>query len=117
LPAVSLVSQTGVLTAIVNDLGGEAVFAQQIMALGKPGDVLIALSTSGNAKNTVNAVKAAAMLGMKTIALTGQSDSALKQSCDHWIAVPATCTPAVQEYHLPIYHALCAQVEAAFFNE
>jgi len=116
LPAVSLVSQTSLTSAFINDVASDMVFAQQVLGYGKPGDVLLGLSTSGNAKNVVNAVKVAKAIGLKAIGLTGKSGGALKNLCDVTIRVPAAETYAVQEYHLPVYHALCAMLEQEFFE-
>jgi len=117
LAAVPLVSHGAIMTAVINDLGGETVFAQQVMGLGAPGDVLIGLSTSGNAADVVNAMRVAKLRSMTCIALTGSRESAMSEIADVTIAVPSVSTPVVQEYHLPVYHALCAQVEAHFFSE
>jgi D-sedoheptulose 7-phosphate isomerase len=92
------------------------VFAQQVYGYGVPGDVLWALSTSGKAKNVLWAVKAATAFGLKTIALTGGVDNPLNELCDVVIHVPATATAEVQEYHMRIYHRICAVLEAEFFG-
>lgn len=117
LPAVSLVSQSGIMTAVINDLGVDSIFAQQVMGLGNQGDILIGISTSGNAKNVVNALKVAKMKGLSCIALTGEKESEMSALCDVLINVPAVLTPDIQEYHLPVYHCLCAEVETHFFKE
>ena len=117
LPAISLVSHTALLTAFVNDVDPDMIFAQQVLGYGKSGDVLIAMSTSGNSKNVVNAAKIAKTLGMKVIGFTGQNGGKLKEICDVLIDVPSTETYRVQEYHLPVYHALCAMVEEEFFGK
>jgi D-sedoheptulose 7-phosphate isomerase len=93
------------------------VYAQQVYGYGKAGDVLIGLSTSGNSKNVVNAVKIAKAFNIRTISLTGEKESALSKLCDVTITVPATETFKIQEYHLPIYHAICAMIESSFFEE
>jgi D-sedoheptulose 7-phosphate isomerase len=116
LPAISLVSQAAISTAFINDVAADMVFAQQVYGYGKAGDVLIGLSTSGNSKNVVNAVKVAETFGLKTIGMTGESGGAMKDLCDVCIRVPATATYKVQEYHLPVYHALCAMIETDFFE-
>ena len=115
LPALSLPSMIGFHTAFANDDNPEYAFAQQILALGKPGDVLLAISTSGNSKNLVHAVKTAFALGLTTIALTGESGGLLAPLCDLAIHAPASETPRVQELHLPIYHAICTVVEDTLF--
>ena len=115
LPAVSLVSHSALLTAVINDLGSDLMYAQQVMALGTENDVLIGLSTSGNAENVVNAFHAAAAKGIRRIAMTGERDSRMSALADITLRVPASSTPEVQEYHLKLYHTLCAQVEEYFF--
>ena len=111
LPAVSLVSMSGILTAFANDVAWETAFAQQVYGLGKPGDVLIALSTSGNSANCVNAALVAKAKGMKVVALTGAGGGKLGELADAAIKVLETETYKIQELHLPVYHALCAAVE------
>ena len=115
LPAVSLVSMSGILTAFANDVAWETAFAQQVLGLGRAGDVLIALSTSGNSANCVNAALVAKAKGMKVIALTGAAGGRLAELADAAICVPETETYKVQELHLPVYHALCARVEEELF--
>ena len=115
LPAVSLVSMSGILTAFANDVAWETAFAQQVLGLGRPGDVLIALSTSGNSANCVNAALVAKAKGMKTIAMTGADGGRLAAVADAAVRVPETETYKVQEFHLPVYHALCAAVEDELF--
>jgi len=115
LPAISLVSQSAIISAFANDVVADMVFAQQVYGYGKPGDCLIGLSTSGNAKNVVYAMQTAKALGVATIGLTGSSGGALKSICDVTICAPSDSTPKIQEYHLPIYHTLCMMVEDAFF--
>ena len=115
LPAISLVSMCGILTAFANDVAWETAFAQQVLALARPGDVLIALSTSGNSANCVAAAEVIKAVGGMTIALTGAHESRLSMVSDISIRVPATETYKVQELHLPIYHALCAAIEEELF--
>lgn len=115
LPAVSLVSQTGILTAFANDVGWDEAYAQQLLGLAKPGDVLVALSTSGNSTNCVLAATLARALGVKTIGLTGAKGGRFKDVCDVCVCVPADETFKVQEFHLPVYHALCAMLEEELF--
>ena len=115
LPAISLVSMSGVLTAVANDVAWETAFAQQVLGLAKPGDVLIALSTSGNSENCVAAAEVMKAVGGKSIAFTGAKESRLSEVCDVTVRVPATETYKVQELHLPIYHALCAAIEEEMF--
>lgn len=115
LPAVSLVSMSGIITAFANDVAWETAFAQQVLGLAKPGDVLIALSTSGNSANCVAAAEVMKAVGGKTIAFTGEKESRLSEICDASIRVPETETYRIQELHLPVYHALCAAVEEELF--
>ena len=117
LPAMSLTSHISFTTAFNNDMNPEFTFAQQLFGLGKKGDVMIALSTSGKAKNVINACKLAKVLGIKTIALTGKSGGVLKNICDVVIRVPEEETLLIQECHLPIYHAICSVLEDMFFEE
>lgn len=117
LPAISLVSQSAISSAFINDVAPDMVFAQQVYGYGRPGDVLIGLSTSGNSKNVVNAIKVAKVFGIKTVGMTGESGGMMNELCDICIKVPATATYRVQEFHLPVYHALCAMIEAEFFRD
>ena len=115
LPATSLISQTGILTAFANDKSWDTAIAQQLYGLGKQGDCLVVLSTSGNSKNCVYAVLVARAKGIKTIAFTGVAGGKLKDICDVAICVPEMETYKVQELHLPVYHCLCAMLEEEFF--
>ena len=114
MPLPSLV---GVGSAFCNDGDPSLVYAQLVLTLGRKEDVLLCLSTSGNSKNVVQAAKTAKALGIRTVALTGASGGKLKDLCDIVICVPETETYRVQEYHLPVYHAICAQVEEALYGE
>ena len=116
LPAVSLPSLTAALTASINDLDPEIIYAQLLLGLGKSGDTLIALSTSGNAKNVCHAATLAKALGMTVIGMTGEGGGKLSTIADITIRVPESETYKVQEYHLPVYHYLCAKTEAALFE-
>ena len=113
--AVPLTSLSASLSAFANDVDPELVFAQLTYALGKKGDVLICLSTSGNSKNVVKAAKVAKALGIKTIGMSGESGGAFLSICDITVNAPSRETYKVQEYHLPIYHAICAEVERILF--
>lgn len=115
LPAVSLVSMSGILTAFANDVAWETAFAQQVLGLGRSGDVLIALSTSGNSANCVNAARVARAKGMKVISMTGAGGGKLGEIADAAIKVPENETYRIQELHLPVYHALCAALEDVLF--
>ena len=117
LPAVSLVSMSGILTAFANDVSWETAFAQQVLGLAREGDVLIALSTSGNSENCVAAAEVMKAKGGRSIALTGARESGLSAICDVAIRVPETETFKVQELHLPVYHAICAAVEEEMFRQ
>lgn len=116
LPAISLVSQTAFLTAFGNDETAVGVFAQQVYGYGEKGDVLLAISTSGNSTNVIEAVKVARAKGMRAISLTGSCESALTFLSDVCVRVPREETFQVQELHLPVYHCLCAAVEAEMFG-
>ena len=115
VPAISLPSFTALNTAFCNDVEPELIFAQSLMGLGAKGDMLMAISTSGNSRNVVAAALTAKALGLKTIGLTGKSDGKLKSICDICICVPETETFKVQELHLPVYHYLCARAEKELF--
>lgn len=116
LPAVSLVNSVALGTAFANDQAADLVFAQQVLGLGREGDVLLAISTSGNSKNVLYAAKVARVQGLKTVALTGRSGGKLKPVADITIAVPEDETYRIQELHLPIYHAICIAAEEEFFE-
>jgi len=115
LPAVALTTDTSFLTAFANDCGFEGVFERQVQTLGKPGDVLIGISTSGNSTNVIRAVEAARAAGMRTIVLTG-SGGRLAGMANVSIAVPSTNTQYIQEAHLAIEHILCDLVERHLFR-
>lgn len=117
LPAFSLVSQTALSTAFSNDMSAEGIFAQQVYGYGRNGDILFAISTSGNSTNVVEAAKVALAKEMTVISLTGASESKLLDISNITIRVPESEVFRVQELHLPIYHALCAALEARFFGE
>jgi len=113
LRALALTTDTSFLTAFTNDFGYDNVFARQVETLGRNGDVLIGLSTSGNSANVVAAVKAAKANGIRTIAMTGESGGALKDLADVVIAVPSSQTGHIQEAHIALGHAITAAVEKA----
>ena len=117
IPAISLDGMNALFTAYPNDADAAYVYAQAVFGYGKPGDLLIGISTSGNSKNVVLAAKAAKALGVRTVALTGARESALSELCDVTVRVPETETFKVQELHLPVYHYLCAEMEKTFFGE
>lgn len=117
LAAISLPSQMSLLTATANDGDFDMVFAQQVYGLGRAGDVLLAISTSGRSKNICNAVIVAKAFGVKSIALTGKSGGDLAPLADVAIKVPSDNVAEIQELHLPVYHWLSTELEAAFFSE
>lgn len=117
LPALPLPNFTSLATAFMNDVDPQLIYAQLVMALGKPGDVLLALSTSGNAVNVGHALQVAQARGLQTLGLTGASGGTMLSKCDVAIRVPSTETFRVQEFHLPVYHTLCLMLEDAFFGE
>jgi len=115
LPTIALTQHTALSTAFANDEDPTILFAQQVYGYGKPGDVLIGISTSGNSANVINAIKTAKAVGMATIGLTGEKQSQMSTLCDICIDVPALITAEIQELHLPVYHTLCAMLEEEFF--
>ena len=115
--AISLPDQGAVLSAYANDENPDMVYAQLVYAMHGENDVFLGLSTSGNSKNVLYAAQCAKGLGLTTIAMTGNAGGRLAELCDIVIRVPATETYLVQEYHLPIYHAICAQVEEELFGD
>lgn len=117
LPAIDLTAQSAVISATANDLGGDYVYAQQVMAYAGENDVLIGISTSGNAANVINAARVAHVKGAAVIALTGEGGGRLAEYCDILLNVHERETYRVQEKHLELYHRLCARVEAVFFAE
>lgn len=117
LPAISLVSQSALISAVANDIAADMVYAQQVYGYGQKNDVLIAISTSGNSSNVLNAIRVAKALDVKTVGLTGEGGAAMSGLCDATIHVPAVVTPHVQELHQPIYHVLCEMLETEFFGQ
>ena len=115
LPAVALTSCISLGSAVLNDTHGEMIYAQQVYGLGRAGDALLGISTSGNARNVLNACVVARARGMRTILLTGRTGGKLLPYADVAIRVPADHVVEIQEYHLPIYHALCLALEETFF--
>ena len=112
LAAIALHAETSSLSAIVNDYGQDEMFARQVAAHGRPGDVLLCLSTSGASANVLVAARRARELGLTTWALTGQAPNPLAALCDDALAVPSASTSAVQEIHLVVVHTLCAVLDA-----
>ena len=115
LAALSLVSHTALTTATANDQDGQLIFAQQVWGLGQAGDILLAISTSGDSQNVLLAAKTAQAKNMLVIGLTGATGGNLAGLCDITIGVPSDNVAQIQEMHLPIYHHICAEVEAHFF--
>ena len=116
LPAISLTGHSSLTTAFMNDAMPELVFAQQVNGYGKPGDVFLGISTSGNSKNVLYAAVNAKAKGLKVIGLTGERESKLMKYADVCIRVPETETYKIQELHLPVYHCLCLMLEDKFFG-
>lgn len=116
LPAVALTTDTSALTAIANDYGFEHVFARQLLALGRAGDVAVAISTSGHSKNVVAAVEAARTRGLSVIALTGGDGGELARLADICINVPSHDTARIQECHLAVEHIVCDMIERVMFG-
>lgn len=116
LPAISLVSEISTETAFANDMAPDLSFAQQVYGYGNAGDVLLGISTSGNSANVLHAAHVARAKGVKVIGLTGGTGGKLVDASDVAIVVPETETYKIQEFHLPIYHALCLAVEHEFFG-
>lgn len=114
LPAIALTTDSSALTAIGNDFGFEQVFARQVEALAREGDVLIGISTSGNSRNVIEAVKVARNMGVTTIGLLGGGGGVLKDLVDHVLIVPSHDTPRIQECHILIGHIWCAMIDEAF---
>ncbi len=111
LAAIALTVDTSALTAIANDYGYEASFARQVEALGRTGDIAFGISTSGNSKNVIAAIKKAREIGLKTIGLLGCGGGALRKECDISIVVGSSDTPRVQESHITIIHILCELID------
>ena len=116
LPAVALTTDSSILTAIGNDYGYEKLFARQIQALGRPGDVFIAYSTSGNSPNILEALKEAEARGLTRIGMTGNRKGAMCALCEHLLEVPSPSTPRIQEGHLVLGHLLCELIEGEIFG-
>ena len=116
LPGIALSTDTSVITAIGNDFSFEEIFVRQVEAIGKPGDVLYAISTSGNSSNILRGVKKANSMKVKTIGITGETGGELSNICDITIKVPATRPDRIQEMHIAIGQIICEIVEKKFFQ-
>jgi phosphoheptose isomerase len=117
LPAISLSAHSALITAVANDTDADLIYAQQVFSYGNPGDVLLALSTSGNSHNIVDAIVTAKSRGLTVIGLTGETGGKIGRMCDILINVPAKNTAFVQELHLPVYHTICKIVEIEMFTK
>lgn len=117
LPAIAMTTDTSILTAIGNDYGYEMLFARQLQALGRKGDVFIAYSTSGNSLNILRALEVAQNMGVTSIGLTGSRKGKMVSICDYVLEVPSSHTPKIQEGHLILGHTLCGLIEQAIFGE
>lgn len=111
MPGMALTVDTSALTALGNDFGFEFIFSRQVEALGRSGDVLVGISTSGRSKNVVTAMRRAREQGIVTVAMTGANPGFVAELADHWIAIPHTETQKIQEGHIVLGHIFCALVE------
>lgn len=116
LPAIALTTDTSVLTAVGNDFGFERIFDRQVEALGRSGDLLIGLSTSGNSKNVLRALSLGRYMGCKTIGLSGRDGGAMNEFCDINIVIPSEDTPRIQEMHIMIGHIICQAIDQSFLE-
>lgn len=116
LPSIALSAHPALNTAYLNDVCGETMYAQQLYVLGRPGDVFLGISTSGNAQNVCYAAVAAKARGMRVLALSGKTGGALKALADLSLIMPSSETYQIQELHLPVYHCLCLMLEEHFFG-
>ena len=114
--AVALTTDASVMTSLANDYGYEAIFSRQIEALGRPGDIALALSTSGNSPNIIRAIETAKENGLTVIGLSGRGGGLMRDVCDILIVIPSDDTPRIQEGHTLVYHILCGLVEAELFG-
>jgi D-sedoheptulose 7-phosphate isomerase len=114
--AIALTTDTSALTAIANDYGFEQIFARQVQGLGKRGDVLFALTTSGRSPNILAALRVARDIGITTIGFTGTKGESMRASCDHLLVAPSEDTPVVQQIHMMVMHAICDDVEQSLLR-
>jgi len=117
LPAIALTTDTSVLTAIANDYGFERAFERQVRGLGRTGDVLIAISTSGRSPNVLAALRAARKIGISTVGFTGNGERDMAAYCDYCLAAPTGETPLIQQIHIVAAHAICGLVERELFAD
>lgn len=115
LPAISLTTDTPIITSLSNDYNFEIIFSRQIEALGKKGDVVVGITTSGRSKNVILGLKKAKEMGLKTIVLTGERGKSLGKIVDICLAVPSDRTPRIQEAHITIGHIICELTEKELF--
>jgi D-sedoheptulose 7-phosphate isomerase len=115
--AIALTTDTSALTAIANDYGFEQVFARQVEGLGRRGDMLLALSTSGRSANILAALNVARQHGLVTIGFTGNKGAAMGAACDHLLVAPSDDTPVIQQIHLAVAHGICDEVEQALMRK
>ncbi len=116
LPATALTTDTSIITALANDFGYDTCFARQVEAMAAPGDVLVALSTSGNSQGILNAITTAKKIGVTTIGFTGKDGGFLKDAVDFCLRIPSNNTPRIQECHITVGHIVCAIVEKELFG-
>jgi len=116
LPAIALTTDTSILTAVGNDYSFDTIFERQVEALGNKGDVLIGISTSGNSKNVLNAVKKAKEIGLLTVGFSGKDGGELSKLADHCFVVKSFSTPRIQEVHITLGHVLCDFIEKYIFS-
>ncbi|MBQ7257475.1 MAG: SIS domain-containing protein [Abditibacteriota bacterium] len=116
IPAISLNTHGALISAVINDIGADMMFAQQVFSIGTECDVLIGISTGGGAENVINALKVARAIGCTTVGMTGNRQGKMNEFCDILLDAPSPETYRIQEYHIAIYHALCAQVEKEIFQ-
>lgn len=117
LPSEALHCNSSYMTAVANDYGYDVVYSRMIKGMGRPGDVLVGLSTSGNSVNIIKAMEQAREIGMINVGLTGASGGKMKDICDHLINVPSSDTPRIQESHIMVGHIICQLVEAHLFKK
>jgi D-sedoheptulose 7-phosphate isomerase len=115
--AIALTTDTSALTAIGNDYGIEQMFARQVQGLARPGDVLIAITTSGRSPNILAALHVARDIGVTTVGFTGTRGESMRSLCDHLLVAPSDDTPVIQQIHMVAAHAICDDVERAVMNE
>lgn len=117
LPSEALHCNSSYITAVANDYGYDVVYSRIIKGTGKPGDVLVGLSTSGNSVNIINAIEQAKKIGMITVGLTGETGGKMKTICDYLLNVPSNDTPRIQESHITVGHIICQLVEEELFKK